>query len=146
MDEQEESSSATSELLDTEIYQQEEVKSLSFPSLLAITVGFGTDAYIIFVMNVLLLVLTEEYPSVSSSLISLVTTSVLVGAIVGQIMFGQLADRYGRTKMFMITMGIIGLFSALSAGAPKLGGEGVFVWLAVARFFLGLGIISRSSD
>lgn len=56
-------------------------------------------------------------------------------------MFGQLADKYGRTKMFMVTMGIIALFSAASASSPKFGktGNGLFVWLAVMRFFLGLG-------
>jgi MFS family permease len=138
---------------DKEFTLQHEVQELSFTSLLAITIGFGTDAYIVFLMNILLLVLTIEFDPVDPIYVELVATSVIVGIILGQIIFGKLADRYkdhylpllnlrfGRTRMFMITMVMIALFSILSAAAPILDntGKGTFIWLSVMRFFLGLG-------
>lgn len=66
-------------------YEAQQSVGLSRLNLLALTVGFGTDAYNIFVMNIVLLVLTEQFDQVSEFLIELVTTTVLIGAIIGQV-------------------------------------------------------------
>ncbi len=58
----------------------------------------------------------------------------VAGACVGALVFGQLTDRFGRKKLFMITLGTYLLATTLTAFsfAP--------VWFYVFRFFTGFGI------
>ncbi|MGE0796976.1 MAG: MFS transporter [Lautropia sp.] len=58
----------------------------------------------------------------------------LVGAVLGAIGFGWLADRFGRKRLFWITLGVYTLATAASAFA------GSFAAFAVCRFFTGAGI------
>jgi len=115
---------------------------LSFWSLFSIALGFGSDAYNIFIMNVIILVLQSEYPNWDRVYFSFITGSVIIGIVLGQVIFGRLADRFGRTQMFLVTMGIIALFSTTSAAAPEMGKHhiGLVYWLVISRFLLGLGI------
>ena len=58
----------------------------------------------------------------------------VAGACVGALVFGQLTDRFGRKKLFMITLGTYLLATTLTAFsfAP--------LWFFVFRFFTGFGI------
>src|SRR2546430_4171727 len=58
----------------------------------------------------------------------------LAGEVVGALVFGRLADRWGRRKLFMITLGIYLVFSGLSGFAFSY-------WsFIVLRFIAGTGI------
>jgi MFS family permease len=58
----------------------------------------------------------------------------LAGEVVGALVFGRLADRWGRRKLFMITLGVYLVFSGLSGFAWSY-------WSFVAlRFIAGTGI------
>src|SRR5947207_4774732 len=58
----------------------------------------------------------------------------LAGEVVGALVFGRLADRWGRRKLFMITLGLYLVFSGLSGFAFSY-------WSFVAlRFIAGAGI------
>ena len=58
----------------------------------------------------------------------------LAGEVVGALVFGRLADRWGRRKLFMITLGVYLVFSGLSGFAWNY-------WSFVAlRFIAGTGI------
>jgi len=64
----------------------------------------------------------------------------LIGTLLGQIVFGYLGDRYGRKKIYGITLGIMivaAICSGLSFGQESVG---VIVTLCIFRFFLGFGI------
>jgi MFS family permease len=57
----------------------------------------------------------------------------LVGGAVGGVMFGAIADRFGRTRSMILSILVYSVFSALTAGAQA-------VWhVAVLRFFVAMG-------
>jgi MFS family permease len=58
----------------------------------------------------------------------------VTGACVGALLFGQLTDRFGRKKLFLITLGVYTLATVGTAFAQDV------TWYFVARFFTGLGI------
>ena len=70
----------------------------------------------------------------SSEQVGLANTAYLVGQVIGALGFGHLTDRLGRKKLFLITLGLYLVATALSGLAPNLA---VF---AVFRLFAGAGI------
>ncbi|HEV7586324.1 MAG TPA: MFS transporter, partial [Solirubrobacteraceae bacterium] len=58
----------------------------------------------------------------------------VAGACVGALVFGQLTDRFGRKRLFMLTLGLYLLATTLTALAFSP------VWFFVFRFLTGLGI------
>ncbi|MGN6108922.1 MAG: MFS transporter [Kofleriaceae bacterium] len=61
-------------------------------------------------------------------------TAYLVGQVLGALVFGWLTDRMGRKRLFLVTLGLYLVATALSGFAP---GFGMFL---VFRFFAGAGI------
>ncbi|KAF2076065.1 hypothetical protein CYY_002629 [Polysphondylium violaceum] len=102
--------------------------------------GFLCDAYDLFVINLVLVILSSLYKENSSSS-SIVSTGALWGAVVGQLVFGFVADRVGRRIGFIITLTfiIVGAFgSCLSFNVnPNFN---IFAMLALWRCILGFGI------
>ncbi len=70
----------------------------------------------------------------SASEFGLTATFYLVGAIVGVLFFGSLADRLGRKKLFMVTLGWYTVFTVLSAFSVN------FLMFGAFRFLTGRGI------
>jgi MFS family permease len=64
----------------------------------------------------------------------------IFGAISGALFWGFLTDKYGRKKLFMITLGVymVGVLATTFTGVAGLGYE--YLWFAVARFITGFGI------
>ena len=61
-------------------------------------------------------------------------SAALLGAALGAIGFGAIADRVGRKPLLVLAMLIIGVFTLLTAQAPSRG------WLLLLRFLAGLGL------
>lgn len=110
-------------------------------------VGFFTDAYSIFAINMVIPILGIVYyqdnggvmPHNYETALSILT---LAGTIVGQIVFGWAADIWGRRKMYGVEL-IITIVSTLGMVMASNGINGsmsIFVWLSIWRFFLGIGI------
>ncbi|KIK62381.1 hypothetical protein GYMLUDRAFT_41813 [Collybiopsis luxurians FD-317 M1] len=107
-------------------------------------VGFFTDAYDIFAINIASTMLGYVYASNHKSLSTNaglgVKVATPVGTLVGQLLFGWLADVIGRKKMYGFELMII-IFAtfaqALSANGPAVTIIGVLV---VWRFLMGIGI------
>ncbi len=57
-----------------------------------------------------------------------------IGIMVGAMLSGPIADRFGRKPMLLISVALFGVFSLLSAYAPSL------QILVILRFFTGIGI------
>ncbi|RUP49683.1 phosphate:H+ symporter [Jimgerdemannia flammicorona] len=109
-------------------------------------IGFFTDSYDLFAINLVAVMLGYVYygESNKSKLPSNVDTAVKVaasvGTMVGQFLFGYLADRYGRKKMYGIELIIIivaTIGQSLAANSPAMS-----VWACIVfwRILLGLGI------
>ncbi|HZZ92882.1 MAG TPA: MFS transporter [Usitatibacter sp.] len=66
--------------------------------------------------------------------VGLSATAYLLGAVLGALVFGWLADAFGRKRLFFVTLGVYVAGTAASALAPD------FALFALARFITGAGI------
>ena len=95
--------------------------------------GFFTDAYDLFVIATVAAILKTQW-DLSTVQTSWVTGSAILGAFVGAFVFGRIADIFGRKTIYTAVAAIMIIGALASALAPN------FIFLVVARFFLGLGI------
>ncbi len=58
----------------------------------------------------------------------------IAGAVVGALLFGRMADRLGRKRLFLLTLAVYTAATLATAFSPN------FAFFAVCRFFTGLGI------
>jgi MFS family permease len=70
----------------------------------------------------------------SSSQIGFAGASYVAGACVGALFFGQLTDRLGRKKLFMVSLGVYTVATVLTAFSMNP------MWYFAARFITGTGI------
>ncbi len=70
----------------------------------------------------------------SSSQIGFAGASYVAGACLGALFFGQLTDRFGRKKLFLITLGVYTVATVLTAFSMNP------AWYFAARFLTGTGI------
>jgi len=68
------------------------------------------------------------------SVTAYLTSLLLIGWAIGGVIFGRVADRWGRTRTLLVTMLVYALSTAACAFAPN-----IYV-LAVFRFLASLGI------
>ncbi|GAA3575341.1 MFS transporter [Amycolatopsis ultiminotia] len=98
-------------------------------------VGVATffDLYDLFLAATISTVLTKEF-GVTAETLKYVLASAFVGAFVGAVFLGRLADRLGRRRAFLLTLGLYSVFTLLGAFSTD-------VWMLVAcRFIAGIGI------
>src|SRR3954452_12676767 len=72
--------------------------------------------------------------ALSASQVGFAATLYVIGACCGALFFGHLTDRFGRKKLFMITLGVYLAATVATAFAPT------FLWFGICRFFTGAGI------
>ncbi len=99
--------------------------------------GFFTDAYDLFIIGIVLILLTGHYNTafhLNTVQSALIGTSAIAAAIVGQLMFGRIADIYGRKRVYGIEASILAIGALLSAFSMN------FWFLFISRFLLGIGI------
>lgn len=102
-------------------------------TMLIAGVGFFTDAYDLFIIGVAISVIAPLW-HLNNVQIGLVGSTSLIAAFLGSTVFGRIGDKFGRKKIYGIEAILMTASALLSAFSPN------FVWLIVARFFLGLGI------
>jgi PHS family inorganic phosphate transporter-like MFS transporter len=105
------------------------------------TVGFFADAYDLFVINIVLVILSSIY-GLSPSHKAIITTSALVGTIIGQFGFGIAGDLIGRFKSWILTVFLM-IFAAVGSAASftfGFGALGIAICLGIWRVLLGIGI------
>ena len=75
----------------------------------------------------------------SSTAVGAIATVYLAGEVVGALGFGRLSDRLGRKKLFMVTLGVYLIGSALTA-ATAGHTAGWVAYMYLTRFVAGTGI------
>jgi len=108
-------------------------------------VGFFTDAYDIFAINIASTMLGYVYRSAQKSTLSVnqdlgIKVATPVGTLVGQLFFGWLADVVGRKKMYGIELMIIIIGTLGQTVAGQAHGVNIFNVLIMWRFIMGVGI------
>jgi len=106
-----------------------------FHRLLIAVVGVATffDLYDLFLASTVSTVLSEEF-GVSGDQTKPLLASAFLGAFVGAVALGRLADRIGRRRAFLLTLSVYSLFTLLGAFSTD-------VWmLVICRFIAGVGI------
>ena len=104
--------------------------------------GFFTTSYSIFATNVINPALAYVYPdcAVNQNLIINITT--LTGTMIGMVVFGYWADRYGRKSIYgaelvIVVLATVGMTTASSGKGDVMD---IYGWIGFWRFFLGLGL------
>ena len=95
--------------------------------------GFFTDAYDLFVIGTVAALVQAQW-SLSTTETSWVTGSAILGAFVGAMVFGRIADKIGRKSVYTAVAVIMVIGAISSSFAPNV------LTLVLARFVLGLGI------
>lgn len=95
--------------------------------------GVFLDAYDLTTLSYGIDDVVREF-NLTPTLTGLVTSSIMLGTIIGNLIGGWLTDRYGRYSVFMADM-LFFVVSAIAAGlAPN-------VWVLIgARFLMGIGV------
>lgn len=109
-------------------------------SIFAAGTGFLSDAYDLFVISNVMLIMKKIY-NLTPVWSSFISSSALVGAIIGQLFFGILSDRLGRKFISIATIILVLLGCILSAFCfDGILGTSIFLWLGISRFILGVGV------
>jgi PHS family inorganic phosphate transporter-like MFS transporter len=99
--------------------------------------GFFTDAYDLFIIGAILDIFARyKIPGfeLNNVVAGLLTSSALITAILGQLVFGFLADRLGRKAIYGVEALLLTLGAFLSALSPNI------YWLIAFRSLMGFGI------
>ncbi len=76
----------------------------------------------------------KETLGLSAVQVGFTATVYLIGQVAGALVFGRLSDKYGRRKLFVLTLGLYLVANGITAFSPNL------AFLLVFRFFAGAGI------
>jgi MFS family permease len=105
-----------------------------------VVIGLGTvwilDGLAVTIVGAIGGRLTEEGSGLelSASQIGAAGSAYILGACMGALYFGRLADKIGRKKLFMLTLAIFLAGSVLTAFSMN------FAWFLVCRFITGAGV------
>ncbi|KAI6084392.1 MFS general substrate transporter [Hypoxylon rubiginosum] len=107
--------------------------------------GFFTTSYSIFAVNVISPSLSYVYPGCDlgrRSISLIINLTTLTGTMIGMLLFGHLADRYGRKAVYGLELAIVVIATVgmTTASSGHLGSMNVYGWIGFWRTILGIGL------
>ncbi len=120
----------------TELYHpldEAEIGSKHWLTVLTAGMGFFTDAYDLFIIGTVTVLLTPIF-HLSTNQISLLNSISLLASVAGALTFGKLMDRLGRKRMYGLEVSILVVGAILSALSWN------FTSLLVFRILVGFGV------
>jgi benzoate transport len=102
-------------------------------AVFASAIGYGLDGFDLLILSFALSGIIATF-HITDTEAGALTTVTLLGAVLGGIVFGVLADRFGRVRMLTYSVILFAVFTGLSALATG------FTDLAIYRFIAGIGI------
>ena len=99
----------------------------------ALGVGWLLDAFEVNIIGNILGVLQKLW-NITAVQASALVTVWLIGIMVGALLFGYLADRFGRRKLFILTLLLYSIFTVISALSPG------YVFFLCFRFLTAIGV------
>ncbi|MGH9353313.1 MAG: MFS transporter, partial [Terriglobia bacterium] len=100
---------------------------------LALGIGWLLDAFEVNIIGNILGVLRKLW-NITAIQASALVTVWLIGIMVGALLFGYLADRFGRRKLFILTLLLYSVFTVISALSPG------YVFFLCFRFLTAIGV------
>ncbi|MHA6615953.1 MFS transporter [Pseudonocardia sp. DLS-67] len=102
-------------------------------AVFAATLGYAMDGFDLQILGFALPAITLSL-GLSTTEAGWLATITLIGTVAGAMVFGTLADKYGRVKMLTYSIVLFAVFTALTALSQG------FVEMAIFRFIAGTGI------
>ncbi|KAK0612953.1 inorganic phosphate transporter [Bombardia bombarda] len=104
--------------------------------------GFLTDSYNLFATNVILATVSFVYFPNDKWCGLVINVFTLFGSVCGQLLFGYLADKFGRTRLYgielvLVIVSTIGVATASTGYGGNMSFLALFTWW---RFVMGVGI------
>lgn len=116
------------------VQQEKNVKPLTRNKLLGVAgIGWMFDALDVGILSFIIAAISTEW-GLTVTEKGWIASVNSIGMAVGAIMFGILADKIGRKKIFMLTLILFSVASGLSAFTTSL------AMFLVLRFFIGMGL------
>ncbi len=118
------------------------IQRFHFRTIVVSGMGFFTDAYDLFVISLVLPILVALAPggAIGKTELAFLGSAALMGAAVGQVLFGWLGDRFGRRKVYGVTLTVMAIAAVGSALSVPVAGLSTVTVLILWRFALGVGV------
>uniref|UniRef100_A0A6B2L1I2 Major facilitator superfamily (MFS) profile domain-containing protein n=1 Tax=Arcella intermedia TaxID=1963864 RepID=A0A6B2L1I2_9EUKA len=108
--------------------------------ILVVSVGFMIDAYDLFIFGMVIIIMGKLNPNDNTTTAKAVLgVSIIMGTVVGQLLFGTFGDLFGRRRVFIATLSLIIVFTFCSAFAFSIN-DTYYISLTIMRILLGIGI------
>lgn len=120
----------------TELYRpldEAEVGRKHWLTVLTAGMGFFTDAYDLFIIGTVTVILTPIF-HLNTNQISLLNSISLLASILGALTFGKLMDRLGRKKVYGLEVALLAVGAILTAFSWN------FASLFIFRILVGIGV------
>jgi benzoate transport len=111
----------------------EQVTPYGRKAVFAATLGYAMDGFDLQILGFALPAITLSL-GLSTTEAGWLATITLIGTVAGAMVFGALADRYGRVRILTYSIVLFAVFTALTALSQG------FVEMAIFRFIAGIGI------
>ena len=114
-------------------FRWKETSAAQRSTLIAASLGWMLDAFDVLLYSIVLANLMRDF-NMEKSTAGLLNTITLIASAIGSLVFGVLADRFGRRKMLSFSIAAYSLFTFACGLSTSI------AMLAVCRLFVGLGM------
>jgi PHS family inorganic phosphate transporter-like MFS transporter len=116
-----------------EVFEESSLRDFHWRAVFTSGMGFFTDAYDLFIIGTVTVILSPIWHLTTVDLSVLNATSI-AASVLGALLFGRLMDRFGRKSIYGLEVVLLVVGAIVSAFAPG------FAVLMIGRIIVGLGV------